>query len=101
MKSAACFEMVPWPLRLLSTPTYYGLDDAWTTYDLMEAAERARWVAWAIGGLGIALAVTVWQAASLRQRKRSEAALREGEARFRAIFSQAAVGITQHHPNQP
>jgi PAS domain S-box-containing protein len=75
--------------------SYYGLDDTWTTYDLMEAAERARWVAWGIAGLVIALAVTVWQAASLRQRKRSEAALRESEERFRAIFQQAAVGVAQ------
>jgi PAS domain S-box-containing protein len=75
--------------------SYYGLDDTWTTYDLLEAAERARWLAWGIAGLGIVLSVTLWQAASLRQRKRSEAALRESEQRFRAIFSQAAVGITQ------
>ena len=75
--------------------SYYGLDDTWTTYDLMEAGERARWVDWGIAGLVIALAVTVWQAASLRQRKRSEAALRESEERFRAIFQQAAVGVAQ------
>ena len=75
--------------------SYYGLDDTWTTYPLMQAAERARWIAWGIVGLGMALAVTVWQAASLRQRKRSEAALRESEERFRAIFSQAAVGVAQ------
>jgi two-component system cell cycle sensor histidine kinase/response regulator CckA len=75
--------------------SYYGLDDTWTTYDLMEAGERARWVAWGIAGLVIALAVTVWQAASLRQRKRSETALRESEERFRAIFQQAAVGVAQ------
>jgi len=75
--------------------SYYGIDDTWTTYDLLEAAERARWLAWGIGGLGIALAVMVWQAASMRQRKQSEVALRESEERFRAIFSQAAVGISQ------
>jgi PAS domain S-box-containing protein len=75
--------------------SYYGLDDTWTTYDLMQAAERARWLAWGIGALGIALAVTVWQAASLRQRKRAEVMLRESEERFRAIFQQAAVGVGQ------
>ena len=26
--------------------SYYGLESEWATYDLMEAAERARWVAW-------------------------------------------------------
>jgi PAS domain S-box-containing protein len=75
--------------------SYYGLDDTWATYNLMEAAERARWVAWGLIALGVALAVTVWQAASLRQRKRSEAALRVSEERFRAIFRQAAVGVAQ------
>jgi PAS domain S-box-containing protein len=75
--------------------SFYGLDDTWTTYGLMESAERARWFAWGIAGLGIALAVTLFQAAYLHQRKRSEAALRASEERFRAIFSQAAVGISQ------
>ncbi|MGB7441331.1 MAG: PAS domain S-box protein [Coleofasciculaceae cyanobacterium] len=32
-------------------------------------------------------------------RKRAEAALKESEARYRAIFEQAAVGITQVHPD--
>jgi PAS domain S-box-containing protein len=75
--------------------SYYGLDDTWSTYALMEASEHARWMAWGAGILGIILAVTVWQAASLRQRKRSEAALRTSEERFRAIFNQAAVGDAQ------
>ena len=35
--------------------SYFGLDNEWATYDLMEAAERARWLAWGIGFLGIAL----------------------------------------------
>ena len=75
--------------------SYYGLESEWATYDLMEAAERARWVAWSLSGLGIALVVTLLQLASLRQRKRSEAALRASEERFRAIFHQAAVGAAQ------
>ena len=75
--------------------SYFGLDNEWATYDLMEAAERARWVAWGVGALGIALVVTLWQSAFLRQRKRSEAALRASEERFRAIFHQAAVGAAQ------
>ncbi len=75
--------------------SYYGLDDSWTTYDLMEAAEHARWIAWGIGLLGIAFAVTVCQAVYLRQRKRSEAALRASDERFRAIFHQAAMGAAE------
>jgi PAS domain S-box-containing protein len=75
--------------------SYYGLDDTWSTYVLMEAAERARWMRWTVGLLGLVLAVTVWQAASLRQRKRSEAEIRASEERFRAIFNQAAVGDAQ------
>jgi PAS domain S-box-containing protein len=79
--------------------SYYGLDNSWSTYEMMEAAERARWAAWGIGALGIALAVTVWQAASLRQRKRSERELRASEERFRAMFYQAAVGAAQATPD--
>ena len=75
--------------------SYYGLESEWATYDLMEAAERTKWVAWSLSALGIALGVTLWQATSLRQRKRSGAALRASEERFRAIFHQAAVGHAQ------
>jgi PAS domain S-box-containing protein len=63
--------------------SFYGLDDTWTTYDLMRRAERARMFAWGIGALGIALTVTIWLATSLRHRKRSEAALRSSEERLR------------------
>ena len=24
--------------------SYYGLDEAWETYDLLDAAERSRWI---------------------------------------------------------
>jgi PAS domain S-box-containing protein len=75
--------------------SYYGLESEWATYDLMEAAERARWISWIVGIVGVGLLITLWQAASLRQRKRSEAALRVSEERFRAIFHQAAVGDAQ------
>ena len=74
--------------------SYYGLESEWATYDMMEAAERARWLAWGLSALGVALGVTLWLSASLRQRKRSETALRASEERFRAIFHQAAVGHT-------
>ena len=75
--------------------SYYGLESEWATYDLMEAAERARWFSWSVGIVAVALLITLWQSASLRQRKRSEAALRVSEERFRAIFHQAAVGDAQ------
>jgi PAS domain S-box-containing protein len=77
---------------ILAKYSYYGLDDTWTTYDLMEAAEHARWVAWGVGGLGITLAVIVWQAASLRQRKHSERALRESEERLRFAQEVGSIG---------
>ena len=39
------------------------------------------------------MAITVWQAASLRQRKRSEAALRDSEERFRRVFEEGPLGL--------
>ena len=53
--------------------------------------KKWRWLAWAIGGLILALVVTLWQARSLRQRKRAEVALRESEERFRNIADSAPV----------
>jgi PAS domain S-box-containing protein len=75
--------------------SYYGLDDTWATYDLMRAAERSQWITAIIVVLGLALATVLWRALSSRQRRRAEAALRESEERFRAIFQQAAVGVAQ------
>jgi PAS domain S-box-containing protein len=75
--------------------SYYGLDDTWTTYGLLQAMERGRWLAWISGGLAVGLTLIFGQTIALRQRKRSEAALRESEERFRAIFSQAAIGVAQ------
>jgi PAS domain S-box-containing protein len=80
---------------LMAKYSYYGLENDWATYDLMQAAEHARWIAWGIGGLAIVLALAVWRVSSLRQRKQAEAARREIEERFRAIFQQAAVGVAQ------
>src|SRR5262249_3663367 len=73
----------------------YGLDDTWASYDLMQAAERSEWITTGIVALGLALGVVLWRALSSRQRRRAEAALRESEERFRAIFHQAAVGVAQ------
>ena len=61
----------------------------------MEAVERSRWLVWITGAVAVALTLIVGQTLALRQRRRSEAALRESEERFRALFSQAAVGVAQ------
>jgi two-component system, cell cycle sensor histidine kinase and response regulator CckA len=75
--------------------SYYGLDRAWGSYDLMVSSERSLWMAWSISALSVALAVVLWLAGTLRQRKREEVLLRESEGRFRAIFGQAGVGVAQ------
>jgi PAS domain S-box-containing protein len=80
---------------LMAKYSYYGLENDWATYELMRAAERARWIAWGIGGMAIVLGLAVWRVSSLRQRKQAEAARREIEERFRAIFQQAAMGVAQ------
>jgi two-component system, cell cycle sensor histidine kinase and response regulator CckA len=80
---------------MMAKYSYYGLDSDWATYYLMQAAEHARWIAWGIGGLVIVIALALWRVSSLRQRKQAEAARREIEERFRAIFQQAAVGVAQ------
>jgi two-component system cell cycle sensor histidine kinase/response regulator CckA len=75
--------------------SFYGMDDAWATYDLLQAAERGRWIAWGTGALAVFLTVAFGQTLYIRQRKRTEKALRENEERFRAIFQQAGVGVAQ------
>jgi PAS domain S-box-containing protein len=73
--------------------SYYGLDDTWAAYDSIAAAERARLLAVTACGLTILLAVIIWRAVSARQRRRSEAALRESEERFRNMADTAPVMI--------
>ena len=75
--------------------SFYGMDDAWATYDLLQAAERGRWIAWGTGALAVFLAVAFGQTFYIRQRRRTEKVLRENEERFRAIFQQAGVGVAQ------
>jgi two-component system cell cycle sensor histidine kinase/response regulator CckA len=75
--------------------SFYGLDDAWATFDLMQATERFRWMAWGSAAFAVALCIALWQTLLLRQRRRSERELRESEERFRAIFQQAGVGVAQ------
>ena len=51
--------------------SFYGLEDTWSTYDLMQANEHARWMAWGIAVLLAALGFTIWQARSLRVARRT------------------------------
>ena len=80
--------------------SFYSLDDMRNTYTLVQAAERARWLAWGIGVFGIALIVTIWLATSLRYRKRSETALRASEQRFRNMADAAPVMIWISGPDK-
>ena len=80
--------------------SFYSLDDMRNTYTLVQAAERARWLAWGIGVFGVALIVTIWQATSLRYRKRSETTLRASEQRFRNMADAAPVMIWISGPDK-
>lgn len=51
--------------------SYYGLDDSWSTYELIGAEERARWLTWGIAGLAIALAFSIRQTLFLRRATRA------------------------------
>jgi PAS domain S-box-containing protein len=46
--------------------SFYGLEDTWATYNLIQATEHARWMAWGIAGLIAALGFALWQGRSLR-----------------------------------
>ena len=51
---------------MMAKYSYYGLDDTWAAYDSMEAAQRARWLAFGVSSLTILLAVIIWRAFSAR-----------------------------------
>jgi PAS domain S-box-containing protein len=78
---------------IMAKYSYYGLGDTWAAYDSMEAAQSARWLAGGVSGLTILFAVLVWRAVSARQRKRTEAALRGSEQRFRRVFEEGPLGL--------
>ena len=80
---------------LMAKYSFYGLDDTWATYELMEAADRSKWTAWGIAIGAGSLLLALVQAAFLRLRKREQRVLRESEERFRAIFQRAGVGVAQ------
>jgi len=85
---------------LIAKYNYFGLDDTWASYEQMEAEKKWRWLTWAIGGLVFALGLTLWQATSLRQRKRAEVVLRESEERFRNLADTAPVMIWVSGPDK-
>ena len=78
---------------LIAKYSYFGLDDTWASYEEIEAERRKQWLIWLAAGLSLAAGVVLWQAGSLRQRKRAEAALRESEERFRNMADTAPVMI--------
>jgi PAS domain S-box-containing protein len=84
---------------LIAKYSYFGLDDTWASYDQMEAAKKLRWFSWAIVALVFTLGLVLWQASSLRQRKRAEVALRESEQRFRNLANTAPVMIAVSGPD--
>jgi PAS domain S-box-containing protein len=84
---------------LIAKYSYFGLDDTWASYEQMQAEKKWRWLTWTIGGLVFALGLTLWQASSLRQRKRAEVALRESEENFRNLANTAPVMIVASGPD--
>jgi PAS domain S-box-containing protein len=85
---------------LIAKYTYYGLEDGWASYDLMQSAERRRWVSWGVSALGVALGLILWLAGTLRGRRRREALLRESEERFRSVADTAPVMIWVSGPDK-
>ena len=64
---------------LIAEYSYFGLDDAWASYERVSAEQRWRWLTWGGSGLVLVSGIALWLAGALRQRKQAEAALRDGE----------------------
>ena len=78
---------------LIAKYSYFGLDDTWASYQRMQEQDRQQWLALTGSGLALALGVTLWLSAALRERKRTETGLRQSEARFRSLADSAPVMI--------
>src|SRR4051812_12260908 len=59
----------------------------------MQEQDRQQWIFLSGSGLALALGVTLWLFAALRERKRTETGLRQSEARFRSLADSAPVMI--------
>ncbi len=79
--------------------SYFGLDDAWASYERVAEDNREKWLTWAAACLLLGASVTSWLAGSLRRRKEVEAALRESEERFRSLANTAPVMIVASGPD--
>src|SRR4051812_14521135 len=85
---------------LIAKYSYFGLDDTWASYEQIEAERRLRWFSGAFVVALFATGVMLWQASSLRQRKRAEKALRESEDRFRNMADTAPALIWISGPDK-
>src|SRR5262249_5803548 len=85
---------------LIGKYSYFGLDDTWVSYELLQSLEETRWIAFGATGFVLVMALTLWQASALRQRKRTEAVLRESEERFRSMADTAPVMIWSTGPDK-
>jgi PAS domain S-box-containing protein len=78
---------------LIAKYSYFGLDDTWASYERVESEKQLRLLTLLGCGVLLVVGVMLWQASSLRQRKRAEERLRESEGRFRALANHAPVMI--------
>jgi PAS domain S-box-containing protein len=84
---------------LIAKYSYFGLDDAWASYQQIQAEERWKWFTSVGFGLMLVVAITLWLANSLRHRKLTEATLRESKERFRNLADNAPVMIVASGPD--
>jgi len=85
---------------LIAKYSYFGFDDTWASYEQMESEKRWRWFTAVFVVAVCAMGVMLWQASSLRQRKRAEKALRESEERFRNMADTAPPMIWVSGPDK-